>query len=144
MVRISSGFFRCVLLTPTGKVLECRTTALVLPVHDGLMGVLRNHSPMLCKLGKGIVQVRDIPEKGDAFYLIDGGFARISENSVTVLTYEVVTFEGMDRETAEHLLSRAKSVVVGGDYIRQTEQMEGDKAALLVKMSEMAGIMSEE
>ncbi|MCD6395698.1 MAG: F0F1 ATP synthase subunit epsilon [Planctomycetes bacterium] len=141
MVRISSGFFRCVLLTPTGKVLDCRTSGLVLPVHDGLMGVLRNHSPMLCKLGKGILQVRDIPEKGDAFYLIDGGFARISENFVTVLTYEVVTFEGMDRETAEHLVSRAKSVVVGGDYIRQTEKMASDKAALLVKMGEMTGII---
>jgi len=144
MVRISSGFFRCVLLTSTGKVLDCRTSGLVLPVHDGLMGVLRNHSPMLCKLGKGILQVRDIPEKGDAFYLIDGGFARISENFVTVLTYEVVTFEGMDRETAEHLVSRAKSVVVGGDYIRQTEKMASDKAALLVKMGEMTGIIRED
>ena len=144
MVRISSGFFRCVLLTPTGKVLDCRTSGLVLPVHDGLMGVLRNHSPMLCKLGKGILQVRDIPEKGDAFYLIDGGFGRISENFVTVLTYEVVTFEGMERETAEHLVSRAKSVVVGGGYIRQTEKMASDKAALLVKMGEMTGIISEE
>jgi F0F1-type ATP synthase epsilon subunit len=144
MVRISSGFFRCVLLTPTGKVLDCRTSGLVLPAHDGLMGVLRNHSPMLCKLGKGILQVRDIPEKGDAFYLIDGGFGRISENSVTVLTYEVVTFEGMERQTAEHLVSRAKSVVVGGGYIRQTEKMASDKAALLVKMGEMSGIISEE
>jgi len=144
MVSVPTGFFRCLLLTPAGRVLQCRTSALVLPVHDGLVGVLRNHSPMLCQLGRGLMQVRDIPDKGDAFYLVDGGFARISENSVTVLTYEVTTFEGMDRREAEHLLSRARSVVVGGGYIRQTEKMPRDKAALLVKMGKMSGLISEE
>jgi len=135
------GVFRCVLLTPAGKVLDCRMGSLVLPAHDGMLGVLRNHAPMLCKLGVGIMEVRDIPDRKDAFFLIDGGFARISLNLVTVLTYEATTFEGMAPDAAEHLVSRAKSVIVGGDYIRQTEQMEVDRARLLVRMGQLAGVM---
>lgn len=144
MVGLSSGIFRCVLLTPAGKVLDCRAGHLVLPAHDGLMGILRNHAPMLCQLGTGIMQVRDIAGRGDAFYLIEGGFARVSENFVTVLAYDVTTFEDMGREKAEELVSRARSVLVGGGYIRQTEEMDVDRAALLVKMGELSSILSEE
>jgi len=144
MVGLSSGIFRCVLLTPAGKILDCRTGQLVLPAHDGLMGVFRNHAPMLCKLGMGIMEVRNIPDRGDAFYLIEGGFVRISENNVTVLAYAATTFEDMEREAAAELLSRAQSVLVGGRYIRQSEKMEAERASLLVKMGKLASILSEE
>ncbi|HPD46295.1 MAG TPA: F0F1 ATP synthase subunit epsilon [Anaerohalosphaeraceae bacterium] len=140
MVRISMGVFRCVLLTPSGKLLDCRAGSLVLPAHDGMRGVLRNHAPMLCKLGTGIMEVRDIPDRKDAFYLIDGGFARIALNLVTVLTYDVTTFETMAPEEAELLISRARSVLVGGGYIRQTEDMDVDRARLLVKMGRLANV----
>ncbi len=140
MVRISTGVFRCVLLTPNGKMLDCRAGSLMLPVHDGMLGVLRNHAPMLCKLGNGILEVRDIADRQDAFFLLEGGFARISLNLVTVLTYDVTTFDTMDRHEAEDLVSRAKSVLVGGEYIRQTEKMDVDRARLIAKMGRLAGI----
>lgn len=144
MVGLSSGIFRCILLTPSGKVFDARVGALVLPAHDGLLGILRNHAPMLCELGTGIMEVKNIARAGDAFYLIEGGFARISENFVTVLAYEVTTFEGMDSKEAEHLLSRARSVVVGGAYVRQAEDMDTERAALLVKMGRLSSVLSEE
>ena len=145
MVRLSRGTFRCVLLTPQGKVLDCRAGALVLPAHDGLMGVLRNHAPMLCKLGTGIMQVRDIPGRADAFFLIDGGFTRISENFVTVLTHEVTTFEGMERDEAERIVSKAKSIVVGGAYIaRQIGAVDVERAKQLVKLGHLSSILSDQ
>jgi F-type H+-transporting ATPase subunit epsilon len=143
MVRISTGVFRCVLLTPAGKILDGRAGSVVLPAHDGMLGVLRNHAPMLCRLTIGIMEVRDIPDRKDAFFLIESGFARISLNLVTVLTYEVTTFETMAPEAAEDLVSRAKSVLVGGDYVRQTEQMPVDRARLLVRMGQLAAAARE-
>jgi F0F1-type ATP synthase epsilon subunit len=95
---------------------------------------------MLYELGSGIMQVKDIAGRGDAFYLIDGGFARVSENLLTVLAYDVTTFEEMEREAALELISRAKSVIVGGGYVRQTEKMEVERARLLVRMGEMASL----
>lgn len=143
MAVLSSGIFRCVLLTPSGKVFDRRVGALVLPAHDGLMGVLRNHAPMLCELGTGIMQVKNIPDADDAFYLIDGGFVRISENHVTVLAYDVTTYEGMDPEEAQNLLSQAQSVLVSGAFAHQAEGMETERASLLVKMGHMSSLLSE-
>lgn len=145
MVSLSRGTFRCVLLTPGGKLLDCKAGALVLPGHDGFRGVLRNHAPMLCKLGVGIMEVREIAGRGDAFFLIDGGFARISENFVTVLAHEVTTFEGMERDEAEKIISSARSIVVGAAYIRrQKGAVDVERAKQLVKLARLSSILTDQ
>jgi F-type H+-transporting ATPase subunit epsilon len=135
MVGISYGKFRVVLLTPKAKLLDCRCGSVVLPAHDGQLGVLRNHCPLLSKMGFGIMQVREIPDRPDAFFVINGGFA--------VLAYDVITFEGKDSETVEAMVSHAHSVVAGQEYIRtQQEAIDMKKAKFIVHMAELASIQS--
>ena len=144
MVSISRGTFRCVLLSPKGKLLDCRTGSVILPAHDGMRGILRNHTPMLCELGLGIVEVKEIAGRKDAFFLIDGGFCRISENYVTIVAYDVLTFEGMDREQAESIVSKAREIVVGKAYIRQQlGQVDLERAGYIVKLGKLSSIFSE-
>ncbi|MCK4958974.1 MAG: ATP synthase F1 subunit epsilon [Planctomycetes bacterium] len=140
MVGLSTGKFRCVLLTPEGKLLDCRAGSVVLPGHDGMIGLLRNHAPMLCKLGWGIVEVKEIIDRMDAYFLVNGGFVRISENYLTILANDVLTFDSMERDEAETLVSRAKSVLVGGAYVRQIEKMDPEKARMVVKLGRLAGV----
>jgi len=144
MVKISTGIFRFVLRTPQGTAIDCRAGSLIFPVHDGLQGVLRNHAPMLCKVGLDIIQVKEIPDRKDAFFLVNEGFARISENFITILSDDVTTFEGLDDEESKEMLSKAESHVAGGAYfIAQTGQkVDLQKAKLIVKMAEMSGIRS--
>jgi len=141
MVSLYPGKFRVVLLTPKASLLDCRAGSLVLPGDDGYFGVLRNHCPVLSTLKKGIMQVREIPDRADAFFIVEGGFVRVGENHVTVLAYEVTTFEGQNEKTIERLLNDARSVVAGQAYIRtQQEVMAHDKARWIVRMAELAGI----
>ena len=141
MVGLSHGKFKVALLTPKAGLLDCRAGSLVLPGNDGYFGVLRNHCPMLCTLGRGIMQVREIPDRPDAFYVVEGGFVRIAENHVTVLAYEAATFEGLDEKAAENMLYQARSVVAGQEYIRtQREMIDYAKARMIVRMAELAGI----
>ena len=143
MVGLSRGKFRVVLMTPKAKLLEARVGSVVLPADDGQMGILRNHCPTLAALGFGIMQVREIVDHPDAFYIIEGGFVRISENHVTVLTYDVTTFEGKGPKTVESMGSYARSVVAGQEYIRsQQESIDQRKAAFITQMAEMASIQS--
>jgi len=132
------GKFQLVLLTPRAKLLDARAGSLVVPAHDGQLGVLRNHSPMLTELGFGIMQVREMANRPDAFFIIEGGFIRVSENHVTVLAYEVTTFEGKDKQQVDKMLSQAQNAVAGQDYIRtQQEAMDQRRAKYIVQMAEM-------
>lgn len=90
------------------------------------------------------MEVRDITGRGDAFFLVDGGFARISENFVTILAHEVTTFEGMERDEAETIVSKARSIIVGGAYIRrQTGIDDMERAKQLVKLARLSSILTD-
>jgi F0F1-type ATP synthase epsilon subunit len=137
--------FRVVLLTPRSKLLDCRAGVAVIPCTDGLRGILRNHCPFLTGLSQGIMQVRGIADRPDAFYILEGGFARFSENHLTVLAYDVVTFEGLNPEKVKQMVSHAKSVVVGQEYIKtQLQRTDVTRSRLVVRMAEMASLLTPE
>ena len=78
-------------------------------------------------------------EKG-ACFVVNGGFARISQNNVSVLAFDVTTFEGQSDDDIQETLRQALSLVHGGEYIRQYEEMDYVKARLIVKMAKYAGL----
>jgi len=145
MVGLSRGLFRVILLTPKAKLLDCRAGSLIVPAHDGQRGILRNHCPMLATLSLGLLQVREIAGRPDAFYILEGGFVRVTENHVTILAYDAVTFEGLDQEAIEQMVSEAQSVVVGKEYIRaQRREVDIERSRLIVRMANLAGLATDQ
>jgi ATP synthase F1 epsilon subunit len=141
MVGITKGLFRVILLTPKASLLDCRAASVILPAHDGQRGILRNHCPMLAKLSLGILQIREVVDRPDAFYMLEGGFVRVTENHVTILAYDALTFEGMEKEQSQKLLSDCQSVLVGKEYIRaQRGKVDAERSRLIVRMAGLAGV----
>lgn len=137
------GKFRCMVLAPRAKLLDCKTHSITLPAHDGQIGVLRNHMPTLCKLGLGIMEVRDCTtdddqNSGSVSFLIDGGFVRISNNVVTVLAYDVIVEADVDAVKAEKMLAEANKLPIGDVKALQRRQHDIKKAALLLQMAQIA------
>ena len=91
------------------------------------------------------MQVREIADRPDAFYLVEGGFVRISENHVTVLAYAVITFDGKSTEEIDVMVSHAHGVIAGQAYIRsQQESISRRKAEFITRMAELASVQSPE
>lgn len=145
---ISLGTFRFVLQTPSAQLLDCRAGFLTIPAHDGQIGILRNHMPILCKLGLGVLQVKDIVyEKGrpgkDKFFLVDGGFAKVSENNVIVLAYDVQSFENMAANDIETIIAHSKKLLAGDKYAQQAKKHDIEKASVLIHLAKMAGYIKD-
>ena len=98
---------RCQLITPDRQVLDTEATSVVFPAHDGQMGVLYNRAPLLCKMGIGTCRI-DAPE-GTRSYYVDGGFARVLGNRLTILTEHACAPEEIDLAAAEQELADARS-----------------------------------
>ena len=75
---------QCSVVTPTEQLLDAEVRSVVLPAHDGQMGVQRGHAAMLVQLGDGPLRVETAT--GPQTLQIHGGFAQIRDNVVTVLT----------------------------------------------------------
>lgn len=76
---------KCSVLTPEKQVLDAAATAVVIPAHDGLIGILKNRAPLICELGKGELRIDTVDGKQERIH-IEGGFASVRDNEVTILT----------------------------------------------------------
>jgi len=77
--------FHCSLVTPEESVLEVDVTYADVPVHDGQMGFMANHAPLLAEIGRGTLTLTLADHTKRAFRL-EGGFAQMNANRLTLLS----------------------------------------------------------
>lgn len=99
--------FHCSVITPERALLEADATFVAFPAHDGEVGILKNHAPLLYKLGVGLLRVKT-PEGEQAFF-VDGGFAQMVENRLTLLTQHARPIAEIDRSVAEKAREEVRS-----------------------------------
>jgi F-type H+-transporting ATPase subunit epsilon len=96
----TSRKLKVAVISPTEVGFEGEGDSIVVPAHDGLMGILYGHAPMMTLLGTGDVTVRD----GNRVHRIavSGGFLQVVENEVSVLAEQVgePSSQGSDAEDA--------------------------------------------
>jgi|SRR6185437_4589943 len=100
--------FRCVVVTPEQQTLDESVSQVVLPAHDGLIGILTDRSPLLVKLGIGPLRV-DLAGGQSRTYFIDGGIAQMKSNNLTILTNEARLPSEIDPESARAEYAEAQA-----------------------------------
>jgi ATP synthase F1 epsilon subunit len=133
---VTKPVLHVVLLTPKAKLLDCRAVSVILPCSDGERGILRNHCPMLTGVGKGIMQVHEISDHPDAYFVLEGGFARFSENNLTVLAYDAITFNEVNPDKVKQIISHAQEVIASQEYT-PSGQSEKARSRLILRMAEL-------
>jgi F-type H+-transporting ATPase subunit epsilon len=102
-----SGSLHCVVVTPERALLDETADFVALPMYDGELGILPGRSPLIGRLGCGELRIR----RGGSTerYYVDGGFAEIRANEVTVLTSRALKPSEINPETAKQALESANS-----------------------------------
>jgi F-type H+-transporting ATPase subunit epsilon len=83
-------------ITPERQILDQDVDSVVIPAHDGELGVLRGRAALMCELGIG--QLRYATSGRTQRMFIDGGFAQVLDNQVTVLTNRALPNEAVTAE----------------------------------------------
>jgi F-type H+-transporting ATPase subunit epsilon len=123
---------QCSIITPEGRVFEGAVESVVIPAHDGQLGILRGHAPLVCKLGAGRLRAKtaDVEER----WFIDGGFCQVFENQVTVLTRRAIRPEQIDRAAAEAQLADAIQMVAKDEVSLRRKAEAEDSARAQLRM----------
>ena len=75
------------IISPSKIGFEGEADALVVPAHDGLLGILYGHAPMVTLLGSGELVVRK--DESEQRFRVARGFLQVVDNEVSVLAEEV-------------------------------------------------------
>jgi F-type H+-transporting ATPase subunit epsilon len=99
------------LVQPEGELWAGEASLVVARTHDGEIGVMTGHTPVIGILYEGsLVQIReDDPAKPDVFAAVSGGFLSVSGNRVSVLAREAVLGSEVDTAAAQAGLAGAQA-----------------------------------
>lgn len=101
--------FHCTAVTPEGRMLDTEAVSAVFPAYDGQQGILPGHAPLLTKVGIGVLKVTSAAGDKHELY-VDGGFAQMADNKLTLLTERSVPAEQLSAEDAELLWAEARAM----------------------------------
>ncbi len=146
--------FHCDLIDPTGKLLDCQATSVVLPAHDGQRGILYDHMPMLCQLGLGTMKVtpatagqyqETTPAPGgaagqnDLLFFIDGGCALVAQNTVTVIAYDAMPLQDIQAEQIEAMIGKTAQNAANPALSAHQRAHESERLRALQRIAEARG-----
>jgi len=88
----------CVVVTPEKTEVDVHAGAVTVPMFDGEFGILKGHSPLVGRLGFGILklQVEGVWQR----YFVEEGLVQVNNNVVTLLTDKVVPLGQLTSEMA--------------------------------------------
>ena len=99
---------RCVVVTPERTELDREAEYISLPLYDGELGVMSGRAPLIGRLGYGTLRLNTAA--GPERYYIDGGFAQVENNVVSVLTGKAVAVDLLDGDAAREALEAAQEM----------------------------------
>jgi len=112
--------FQLSVITPEKVILETEATFVSVPAYDGEVGILAGRAPLLTKLGVGWLRA-DTPA-GEKFFLLDGGFAQVVGNKVSVLTEHARSRDDFNRQAAFEALEAARALPINDDASFEARQ----------------------
>jgi F-type H+-transporting ATPase subunit epsilon len=125
---------RLIVITPEHQVLAEQTTSVVFAAHDGELGVLHNRSPLMCELGIG--QLRYELEGQGRRLFIDGGFAQVLEDTVTILAQQAIPVEQLTPEMVTDAERRLRDMRGAGEEAVVARRKAQERASALRRILE--------
>jgi F-type H+-transporting ATPase subunit epsilon len=100
---------RCIIVTPERTVLDATADFIAFPAFDGEVGIMPGRAPLVARLGAG--ELRLTSGNSSQRYSIDGGFAQVIKNVVTILTPRARPVADLDPEQLQQQLSEINAEV---------------------------------
>jgi F-type H+-transporting ATPase subunit epsilon len=103
----TQGSVQCVVVTPERALVDETVDFVALPMYDGELGVAPGRAALIGRLGYGELRTR----RGTTVhrYFVDGGFAEVRANVVTVLTSRALRADELDEAAVRRALEAARA-----------------------------------
>ena len=125
---------QCVVVTPEKTEIDVRASSVTVPLFDGELGILKNHSPLVGRLGYGILRVTN--EGGTTSkYVVEGGFVQVAANVVSILTDQVHPLSAISRQSADTAMNDAVKMPMATAEERNSRQKAVERARALQRVA---------
>ncbi|MFO0942015.1 MAG: ATP synthase F1 subunit epsilon [Pirellulales bacterium] len=114
---------QCVVVTPEKTEVDVRATSVTVPLFDGEMGILKGHSPLVGRLGYGLLRMQVGGETQR--YFIEEGLIQVDKDVVSILTDKVTPVSKITADVVAKATEAAQTMPVS-----QASEIAARKRAL--------------
>ena len=124
---MAGGLFQVELVTPERPLFRGEAGSVTTEAHDGQMGILPRHAPMVALLGTGVVRIAYAGlQEGAERFAIRGGFLQVIGRKVTLLATQAVRASEVDAAAAKAALEKTIAELAhpktGADFERLLDE----------------------
>ena len=101
-----SDKFTVEIITPDKSILEAEVKEVNIPSHEGQMGILKDHIPLITFLRPGLIITQGKEEKK---YYVEEGTVEFSDNNLLILTSTARDLTNLNQGAIENLLDQAEN-----------------------------------
>jgi len=126
----------CNILTPEKQIYEGQIGFAVVQAHDGEMGFLYGHSPLISKLGIGEVRLNN-PKSVD-YLVIEGGVVEMKDNRLIVLAEKAYKKSDLSAQELESKMKELDAQMSQMDKFSEEKfelKLEKDKLKVRLKVA---------
>lgn len=122
--------FTLEVVTPEEEMYSEEIYSLRAPAHEGNLGILPGHAPMLASLNPGMLQIRKEPEGTIQLIAISGGFLEVGSERTVILADAAERPSEIDVDRARDAYIRAFKRLYGDKMKQQELERERAEEAL--------------
>jgi F-type H+-transporting ATPase subunit epsilon len=136
---VANGVLKCVVVTPEMALRDVGADFVALPLYDGEVGILAGRAPFVGRLGYGEMRIKRGNETERLY--VDGGFAQVRDDVVTVLTARAVPADKINPATAREALEKAEEALrkAVGPEAQEAQRTAQQKARAQLRVAAHAG-----
>ncbi len=116
------------LVSPERELFQGEVDQVVVPGAEGEFGVLPRHTPVMSTIKPGALRI--LNDGGETRIFVNGGFADVTSDGLTVLAEDAVDLAGLDAAAVEQEIRDAREDVAGAKEEAKLRAAEAKLARL--------------
>ena len=107
-----SDKFTVEIISPDQTIFKSDTSEVTIPSFEGLMGILKNHSPLITFLRPGIIKIVETKLKK---FFVEDGTVEFANNNLLILTSTAKDLSAFDQSTLNEIIEVAQKKIENND-----------------------------
>ena len=109
------------IISPKEKVFSTEAKQVVLPTESGEIGLLTGHIPLVTQLKLGTLKV--INESSQEAFAIQGGFAQLVSDKISILTDEAIAASDLEASVIEASIYAVEKQLASAESALEKESL---------------------
>tara|TARA_B100001063_G_C16602982_1_gene471771 strand:- start:146 stop:535 length:390 start_codon:yes stop_codon:yes gene_type:complete len=121
------------IITPDKLILKADASEVTIPSYEGLMGILKDHIPLITFLRPGLISIKNQDEKK---YYVEEGTVEFSNNNLLILTTKAKNLKDLDKTSIENLLKASEQELKRNDISDKERYLASYKVDTLKEINQ--------